>query len=291
MTKYAFFSGKGGVGKTSLSSAAAVMLASRGASTLLVTTDPASNLGDVFEQTVGAQARTVDGVSNLFLQEINPQAALRAYRERALAPLVGRFPEDVIRSMEEKMSGPCTEEIATFDQFIARMNEPQYDWVVFDTAPTGHTLRLLELPGNWSLHIEESAKGSGQTCIGGTESLMASKEQYDDAVRVLQDPASTTFVFVTQPAALPMEEMLRSSEELRKLGIANQQAIVNGVIPEDERTHPYSLRRWQKQQPFLVAMGRRFRGSLGQMPLYPDEVKGLAMLRQVGEDLQDAIAL
>ncbi len=291
MTKYVFFSGKGGVGKTSLSSAAAVMLASRGASTLLVTTDPASNLGDVFEQTVDAQARAVPGAPHLFVQEINPEAALRAYRERALAPLVGRFPEDVIRSLEEKMSGPCTEEIATFDQFIARMNESRYDWMVFDTAPTGHTLRLLELPGQWSVHIEESAKGSGQTCIGAAESLMASKEQYDGAVRVLQDPARTAFVFVTQAAKLPMEEMLRSAEELRRLGVENQYAIVNGVIPEDERTHPYSMRRWQKQRPFLVAVGRRFTGPLGQMPLYADEVKGLAMLRQVGEDLQDAIAL
>ncbi|MCY0894249.1 MAG: ArsA family ATPase [Acidibacillus sp.] len=291
MTKFILFSGKGGVGKTSLSCATALMLASDGARTLLVTTDPASNLGDVFEQSIGAEAQPVAGVNHLFLQEINPEDALRAYKDRALAPLAGRFPEAVLRSMEEKMSGPCTEEIATFDQFIARMNEPDYDYVVFDTAPTGHTLRLLELPGSWSIHIEESAKGSGQTCIGSADSLMASKAQYDHAVQTLQDPDSTTFVFVTQATKLSVEEMLRSSEELHRLGIVNQQVIINGVIPEDERSHPYSGRRYEKQIPYLVDVRKRFEGPIGQMPLYADEVKGLTMLHQVSEDLHHAIIL
>ncbi len=291
MTKFVFFSGKGGVGKTSLSSATALMLAKRGETTLLVTTDPASNLGDVFEQSVGSEASEVPGVPRLWIQEINPQASLQAYKDRAIAPLVDLFPPDVIRSVEEKMSGPCTEEIATFDQFIARMNEPQYDWVVFDTAPTGHTLRLLELPGSWSLHIEESAKGSGQTCIGSADSLMASKAEYDRAVSALQNPTRTTFIFVTQPASLSMDEMMRSSEELQKLSILNQAVIVNGVIPEDERTHPYSMRRWNKQQPLIAEIAHRFQGAIGHMPLYPNEVKGIAMLQKVGEDLQDAISL
>ena len=291
MTKYLFFSGKGGVGKTSLSSATAVMLAKQGARTLLVTTDPASNLGDVFGQEVGLEARAVQGVPYLFIQEINPNQALQTYKDRALAPLRELFPEEFVQAAEEKMSGPCTEEIATFDQFIACMHQPDYEWVVFDTAPTGHTLRLLELPSSWSLHIEESAQGSGQTCIGSVDALAASKEQYDNAVRALQDPDTTTFVFVTQPARLPMDEMLRSANELQKLEIPNQVAIVNGVIPEDERTHPYSSRRWQKQEPFIQDLRSRFAGSIGYMPLYSDEVKGIAMLEQVGRDLQHAIQL
>ncbi len=289
MTKYLFFSGKGGVGKTSLSSGTAVMLAKRGERTLLVTTDPASNLGDVFEQEVGLERREVKGISHLFIQEINPDDALQSYKDRALAPLRSVFPEAVVRATEEKMSGPCTAEVATFDEFIACMHQPNYDWVVFDTAPTGHTLRLLELPSSWSLHIEESAAGSGQTCIGSVDALSASKEQYDHAVRVLQDVSKTTFIFVTQPARLSMDEMLRSSDELRKLDIQNQVAVMNGVIPEDERNHPYSGRRWRKQELFLQELAIRFAGPIGTMPLYADEVKGISMLEQVGRDLQHAI--
>ncbi len=291
MTKYLFFSGKGGVGKTSLSSSTAVMFANRGEKTLLVTTDPASNLGDVFEQTVRLQVSEVEGVPNLFIQEINPDDALQAYKDRALAPLRALFPEDVVKAAEEKMSGPCTEEIATFDQFIACMHRPEYDWVIFDTAPTGHTLRLLELPGSWSRHIDESIVGSGQTCIGSADSLLVSKQQYDEAICALQDETMTTFVFVTQAARLPIDELLRSSSELKKLSIMNQIAIVNGVIPEDERSHPYSSRIWRKQEPFIQELASRFEGTLCTMPLYPDEIKGIDMLMQVGGDLQDAIRI
>lgn len=291
MTHFVFFSGKGGVGKTSLSSATAIMLAQRGAKTLLITTDPASNLGDVFEQDVGLVAHEVNGVPHLFIQEINPLAALQEYKDRALAPLKGLFPEEVIRAAAEKMSGPCTEEVATFDQFIACMHEPQYDWVVFDTAPTGHTLRLLELPGNWSSHIEEIAKSSGQTCIGSADSLTSSKEQYDNAIRALQDPSITTFVFVTKPARLSIDEMIRSSAELRKLDISNQIAIVNGIIPEDERMHPYSSRVWNRQKPFLAEVNAIFHGHMGEMPLYAEDIKGIAMLKKVGENVEHAIRL
>ncbi|POB11525.1 ArsA family ATPase [Sulfobacillus sp. hq2] len=146
MTHYLLFSGKGGVGKTSLSSAAAVALAQKGLNTLLVTTDPASNLGDVFGQPVGLEPQPVEAVNGLFVQAIDSKASLAAYKERALAPLRVLFPETIVHAADEKMSGPCTEEMATFDPFIACLRNPAYDWVVFDTAPTGHTLRLLELP-------------------------------------------------------------------------------------------------------------------------------------------------
>lgn len=291
MTQYLFFSGKGGVGKTSLSSAAAVWLARQGARTLLVTTDPASNLGDVFGQAVGLDARPVAGVSGLFIQEINPEAALQSYKDRALAPMRALFPEEIVRAAEEKMSGPCTEEVATFDQFIACMQEPDYDWVVFDTAPTGHTLRLLELPGSWSVHITESAAGSGQTCMGPVESLTASQIEYDGALKALQSESQSTFVFVTQPSKLSIDEMMRASEELKKLGIHHQTAVLNGVIPEEERVHPYSQRRWRRQMPFVESLPQEFSGPVGLMPLYADEIKGIEMLERVGGDLDDAIHL
>lgn len=285
MTKFLFFSGKGGVGKTSLSSATAVMLAHRGEKTLLVTTDPASNLGDIFHQSVGLKAMPVAGVDNLYIQEIDPVESLRLYKERALAPLRALFPEEVVRSIEEKMSGPCTEEIATFDQFISCMHQPDYGYVVFDTAPTGHTLRLLELPGSWSAHIEMSAQGTGQTCIGGVEALTASKEQYDQAVQALRDGDRTDFVFVTRPDRMAIDEMMRSSEELRKLGMNNQMAIINGVIPPDERKHPYSAGRWNIQSKYIERVHTWFPGYIGEMPLYPDDVNGLEKISEVGRDL------
>lgn len=293
VAKFLFFSGKGGVGKTSLSSAAAVMLANRGERTLLVTTDPASNLGDIFHQSVGLVATPVQGMENqnLYIQEIDPAESLRLYKERALAPLRELFPAEVVRSIEEKMSGPCTEEIATFDQFIACMRQPNYDYVVFDTAPTGHTLRLLELPGSWSVHIEMSSQGTGQTCIGGVEALAASKEQYDQAIEALRSEERTTFVFVTRPERIATDEMMRSSEELQKLGIDHQVAIVNGVIPTDERAHPYSARRWKVQSKYMDRLQELFEGIIGQMPLYPYEVNGLARIAEVGRDLAHVLVV
>lgn len=291
MTKFLFFSGKGGVGKTSLSSATAVMLANRGMKTLLVTTDPASNLGDVFHQNVGLLVTPVLGINNLYIQEIDPVESLRFYKKRALAPLRELFPIDVVRSIEEKMSGPCTEEIATFDQFIACMHQPEYDYVVFDTAPTGHTLRLLELPGSWSAHIEMSAQGTGQTCIGGVEALTASKQQYDQAVRALRDENQTQFVFVTRPDKIAIQEMMRSSEELQKLGMNNQMAIINGVIPKEDRDHPYAARRWVVQAKYIEQVQATFPGNIAEMPLYPDDVIGLGKIEEVGRDLAHVLTV
>ncbi len=291
MTKFLFFSGKGGVGKTSLSAATAVMLANRGEKMLLVTTDPASNLGDIFHQSVGIVAKPVQGIQNLFIQEINPIESLQLYKERALTPLRELFPAEVVRSIEEKMSGPCTEEIATFDQFIACMHQQEYDYVVFDTAPTGHTLRLLELPGSWSAHIEVSTQGTGQTCIGGVEALTASKQQYDATVKALRDENQTTFVFVTRPNRMAIDEMMRSSQELRKIGIEHQVGIINGVIPEDERSHPYSARRFDVQSKYIDQVQSLFDGYVGQMPLYSNEVNGLERIEEVGRDLSDVLVV
>lgn len=291
MAKFLFFSGKGGVGKTSLSSAAAVMLANRGLKTLLVTTDPASNLGDVFEQHFNLEATPVVGVEGLFVQEIDQEQALQSYKDRALAPVRELFPADVIFSMEEKMSGPCTEEIATFDEFVACMHHPEYDYVIFDTAPTGHTLRLLELPGSWSAHIEMSAQGSGQTCIGAVDALTASKAEYDQAVAALRDAENTTFIFVTRPDRIAIDEMMRASSELQRLGMMNQVAIINGVIPQDERMHPYGQRRYQAQEKHITRVRSLFSGIIGEMPLYPNDVVGLLQISKVGRDLDEAIAL
>ena len=237
--RYLFFSGKGGVGKTSLASATAVRLADSGLRTLLVTTDPASKLADVFEQQIGPKPVPIAAVARLDGQEIDAADAARTYRDKALGPLRGLLPDEMLRTMDEQMSGPCTVEIAGFDEFVASMFREEYDVIVFDTAPTGHTLRLLELPSAWSVHIEESAQGSGQTCIGPVDQLQTSKEKYDRAMSLLRDGAATHFVFVAQPERTSVAETRRASGELKELGIRNQRLIVNGVIPAEAAEHPF----------------------------------------------------
>ncbi|EQD25755.1 MAG: hypothetical protein D084_Lepto4C00001G0001, partial [Leptospirillum sp. Group IV 'UBA BS'] len=216
--RYLFFSGKGGVGKTSLAAATAVRLADGGQRTLLVTTDPASNLADVFEQAIGPDPCAIGAVPGLEAQEIDAEAAARVYREKALGPLQGLLPDDMLHTLDEQMSGPCTVEIAGFDQFVSCMLETDYEWVLFDTAPTGHTLRLLELPAAWSAHITESAQGSGQTCIGPVDQLVTSKAHYDEAIRRLCDRDQTLFVLVTQPERTAVDEAWRAAQELAAIG-------------------------------------------------------------------------
>ncbi len=207
MTKYLFFSGKGGVGKTTMACATAIHYAAEGKKTLIVTTDPASNLADVFEQEIGHKITPV-GALTLHAMEIDPDEATREYKERIIGPYREIMPEDIIASLEENLSGPCTTEMASFDRFIDFMEGDEYDVIIFDTAPTGHTIRLLELPVDWSRHIEESAKGSGQTCLGPVQSIQDSKEKYDRATALLKDPGRTTFIFVMRPEELSLYETL-----------------------------------------------------------------------------------
>ena len=283
MARHLFFSGKGGVGKTSLASATAVRLADAGWRTLLVTTDPASNLADVFEQQIGARPRPIGAVPGLDAQELDAEAAARTYREKALAPLRGLLPEEMLRTVEEQMSGPCTVEIAGFDEFVACMLDGPHDRVVFDTAPTGHTLRLLGLPAAWSEHIEDSAHGSGQTCIGPVDQLQTSKEQYDEALRRLRDREDTLFVFVSQPERTAVQETLRASQELAALGICNQRLYINGVIPEEAAAHPFFRSRRDMQRGAIAELVARFPGEADEVPLLEEEVKGVRMLRELGK--------
>lgn len=280
--RYLFFSGKGGVGKTSLACATAVRLADGGLRTLLVTTDPASNLGDVFQQAIGPAPVPIASVPGLRAQEIDAEDAARVYREKALGPLRGLLPEEMLRTMDEQMKGPCTVEIAGFDEFVASMFRREYDVIVFDTAPTGHTLRLLELPTAWSVHIEESAQGSGQTCIGPVDQLQTSKQEYDEAMALLRDGSATHFVFVAQPERTSVAETLRASEEIQELGIANQRVIVNGVIPAEAAEHPFFASRRAMQQAAIAEISAAFPQRVQQVPLLDGEVQGVAMLRTLG---------
>ena len=286
VSRSVFFSGKGGVGKTSMASAAALAAADRGDRTLLVSTDPASNLDDVFEQAVGPEPTQVPGVERLMVMNVDAEAAAAAYRERALGPLRGILPVEVVRSVEEQMSGPCTVEIAGFDRFIACLGMDGFDLVVFDTAPTGHTLRLLELPGAWSAHIDASASGSGQTCLGPVEALASSKEQYDRAVALLRSPEATVFTLVTQAERTAVEETVRTQRELAELGFQPQVLIVNGLIPPEAVDNAFFQMRRAMQDGRLADLRRTLPGlALIEMPLWDFELRGLEALRKVGGTL------
>src|SRR5512139_2539321 len=186
-TSYLFFSGKGGVGKTSMACTHAVRLAEEGKKTLIVTTDPASNLSDMLEQEIGHHVTPIAGISRLWAMEIDPDIATREYIDRAMAPIRAAFPPQIVQVMEEQMSGPCTAEVAAFDRFtdfleLSNSTDTAYDVVIFDTAPTGHTIRLLELPAEWSQSINTASSGNGQTCIGPAATIQDAKNKYERAL-------------------------------------------------------------------------------------------------------------
>jgi arsenite-transporting ATPase len=284
-TQFIFYSGKGGVGKTSMACATAVYHADQGRRTLIVTTDPASNLADVFEQPIGHHITPIQGVSNLSAMEIDPDKATDEYKDRALGPIRALFPPEVVQVMEEQLSGPCTTEMAAFDRFVdfLDMGEdgPHFDVVIFDTAPTGHTLRLLQLPVDWSRHIEESAQGSGQTCLGPVATIQESKAKYDRAVALMRDPTRTTFVFVLQPEATPIRETVRAVGELSKLGIETHKLIINAVIPQEEARNAFLGERIQMQNRYLAQIERELPLPAQRVPLLDGEISGVERLRHV----------
>ncbi len=236
-TRNIFFTGKGGVGKTSLACSVAIKLAERGKRVLLVCTDPASNLNDVLETTVGPVAAAVAGVENLTAVNIDPQAAALAYRERVVGPYRGVLPDAAVASMEEQLSGACTTEIAAFDEFAKLLGDrgatAGLDQVIFDTAPTGHTLRLLQLPSAWDGFIATNTTGT--SCLGPLAGLSAQHSLYKNTLRTLTDPGQTTMVLVSRAEPASLAEAARTRRELAELGITNLQLVVNGVFKASSR--------------------------------------------------------
>lgn len=285
MTNYIFFSGKGGVGKTTMASATAIHHASMGKKTLIVTTDPASNLADVFEQVIGHKITPINGVANLWAMEIDPDVATKEYKERIVGPFREIMPADVIASLEENLSGPCTTEMASFDRFIDFMEGNEYDVIVFDTAPTGHTIRLLELPVDWSKHIEQSAKGSGQTCLGPVQTIQDSKDKYDHAATLLKDTSRTTFIFVMRPEALSLYETQRASKELETVGIKSGQIIINGIIPEAACELEFFGKKHESQKQVICETEAAIQKPKRYMLLRDNEVKGILGLSSVAVEL------
>jgi len=255
-TRYLFFTGKGGVGKTSISCATAIVLADRGRRVLLVSTDPASNLDEVLSVRLGSSPVAVPGAPGLEAMNLDPEVAAAEYREQMVAPYRGVLPEASLRSIEEQLSGSCTMEIAAFDEFSRLLADPArtgaYDHVIFDTAPTGHTLRLLSLPHAWSSFIETNTTGT--SCLGPVAGLSAQRDLYRASVDSLADPSRTTMVLVSRPEASALREAERSSVELRELGVSNQVLVLNGLFEA------------ASDDPVAVAFERRGREALAEMP-------------------------
>ncbi|MEX2177753.1 MAG: arsenical pump-driving ATPase [Gemmatimonadaceae bacterium] len=287
-TRHLFFTGKGGVGKTSIACASAVHLADRGERVLLVSTDPASNLGQVFGAAIGPTIASVPGVARLSAVNIEPDAAAAAYRERILAPLRGSGAPNQLPQLEEQLSGACTTEIAAFDEFTRLLVDPQlardFSYVIFDTAPTGHTIRLLQLPAAWSTFIDDNPGGA--SCLGPASGLTAQQAQYADTVRQLADPASTTIVLVTRPEASALKEAARTSAELAALGIRGQRVVVNGLFTATDPRDPLAMALQERGAQALAAMPPSLRQLPSDtVPLRPANVVGVPALRAfLGDD-------
>ena len=232
LTKYLFFTGKGGVGKTSTACASAISLADMGNEVLLISTDPASNLQDVFETELDNKGVRIEGVDGLTVANLDPIEAANEYKESVVDPYRGQLPDSVIENMEEQLSGSCTVEIAAFNEFSKFITDSKlkdsYDYIIFDTAPTGHTLRMLQLPSAWSNFISESTHGA--SCLGQLSGLEDEKETYKFAVDTLADGKLTSLVLVARPEETPLLEANRASAELSELGINNQILIINGLL-------------------------------------------------------------
>jgi arsenite-transporting ATPase len=231
-SRFLFFTGKGGVGKTSLACASAIALADRGRRVLLVSTDPASNLDEVLGQQLASTPTQIPGVPNLLALNIDPAAAAAAYREKLVGPYRGKLPEAVVRGMEEQLSGACTMEIAAFDEFSRLLGQPEataeFDHVIFDTAPTGHTLRLMTLPTAWTGFLDTNT--TGNSCLGPLAGLQKQRVIYENAVAALADGQRTTLVLVSRAQKAALAEAERTSGELAAIGVRNQRLILNGLF-------------------------------------------------------------
>lgn len=231
-TRFLFFTGKGGVGKTSLACASAIALADSGKRVLLVSTDPASNLDEVLGFRLSAIPTEIPDVPRLAALNIDPAAAAAAYREKLVGPYRGKLPEAIVRSMEEQLSGACTMEIAAFDEFSKLLGEPAataaFDHVIFDTAPTGHTLRLLSLPGAWTGFLASNT--TGNSCLGPLAGLEKQRVIYESAVASLADSKRTTLVLVSRAQRAALAEAERTSGELAAIGVRNQRLVLNGLF-------------------------------------------------------------
>jgi arsenite-transporting ATPase len=284
-TRNLFFTGKGGVGKTSVACATAVKLADAGKKVLLVSTDPASNLDEVLGVILGNHPTAIPAIATLFAMNLDPEKSAAEYRERMVGPYRGLLPEAAVKSMEEQFSGSCTLEIAAFDEFSRLLGDraatAEFDHVIFDTAPTGHTLRLLTLPSAWDGFMEQNTTGT--SCLGPLAGLQAQQKLYQESVKALGDPAVTTLVLVARAEASALREAARTSGELAELGVRNQHLVVNGVFNAIDPSDPYAVALQQHGASALAATPDSLKAFPQTIvPLSPDGILGIDSLRRLG---------
>lgn len=282
LTKYMFFTGKGGVGKTSIACATAVTLADSGKNVLLISTDPASNLQDVFNTELNNKGVLIKEVPNLVVANLDPIQAATEYRESVIGPYRGKLPEAVLNNMEEQLSGSCTVEIAAFNEFSKFITDEEiqakYDNIIFDTAPTGHTLRMLQLPSAWSNFISENTHGA--SCLGQLSGLESQKEVYKKAVETLANGKLTTLILVSRPESAPLVEAERASIELADIGVKNQMLIINGIMTSHDDKISESL--FKKQQKALSEMPEKLKSIVTyKIPLRGYNVTGVDNVRSL----------
>lgn len=289
-----FFTGKGGVGKTSLACATAVKMADAGKMVLLVSTDPASNLKDVLESPVDEKINPVKGLDNLFAVNINPESSAEAYRNRVIQPLEGNASREEIRKIREDLSGACTTEIASFDEFSrfvsGELEGNEFDLIIFDTAPTGHTLRLLELPAAWSSFTEENPDGA--SCLGPTSALKSGKERYHNVVNKLRDGGLTAFYLVSRSDHASLKEASRTSLELKDLGMSNQLLYINGIFKAMDKNDPLAQKIEEMGREQLQYIPENLRSlPSSTFPLLPYNILGIERLRSLFDsNLQKSIS-
>ncbi|MGM2860975.1 arsenical pump-driving ATPase [Bacillus cereus group sp. Bce021] len=289
-TPFLFFTGKGGVGKTSTACATAITLADMGKQVLLISTDPASNLQDVFEIELTNKPKEIPNVPNLQVANLDPETAAHEYKERVVGPYRGKLPDAVIATMEEQLSGACTVEMAAFDEFSTLLTNKEltskFDHIIFDTAPTGHTLRLLQLPTAWSGFLEESTHGA--SCLGPLAGLGDKKELYNQTVQALSNPNQTMLLLVTRPDSSPLQEAERAAHELKEIGVSNQFLLVNGILKDYMQNDNVSNALFKRQSRALENMAEELKNlPTYEIPLVPFNVTGIENMRKLVQPMEN----
>ena len=284
LTKYLFYTGKGGVGKTSTACATAVSLADKGKKVFLVSTDPASNLQDVFETELTGQGVPIKAVPNLIVANLDPIEAAEEYKESVVGPYRGKLPDVAIASMEEQLAGSCTVEIAAFNEFSRFITDEKmnrdFDYIIFDTAPTGHTLRMLQLPSAWDSFIDDSTHGA--SCLGQLSGLTEQKKMYEKAVQTLSDGDQTTLILVSRPEPSPLAEAARASKELKEIGLENQILIINGALENFDKTDEIATAFYSKQKDAVSKIPNSLKTlDIYTLPLRAYNVAGVDNIRRL----------
>lgn len=283
--KNIFFSGKGGVGKTSVACVTAVNSARKGFKTLLLTTDPAAHIGSVLDRPVEDIVTPIGGIDNLYAVKIDQKKCTEEYKRKVLDEAGTKFDRNTIKAMEEELNSPCTEEMAAFQKFIEFAGGDDFEVMVYDTAPTGHTLRLLQLPMEWSKQIQLKTGLS----VGSNGDDTKQKERFDTVIEMMKSSEATTFAFVMYPEKTPIIEAYRASRELETLGIKTQLVVANLIIPEEQCQTVFFTNRRKMQMKYIEEIKERFGDAeILQMSMYPREIKGLEMLSEIAEQLFDS---